>query len=208
MLPQSIRIKFQKVNVLKFISHLDLCRTMKSALLRAGVPVWYTEGFNPHPKMVFSLPLSIGTESLCEFMELKLSKQPDYDGIMSELNKNLPEELHVEKVYCPRYKEKEIAWAEYRIDYQVKTQSDMPDFSALITKPLFVTKRTKSGERKVDISEHILRYLQNGKSVDVVLNAGSVGYLNPEYVAKLAGIEDYSITRIKTYLSDGITEFE
>lgn len=60
----------------------------------------------------------------------------------------------------------------------------------------------------MDISDGILRYRQDGNTVDVVLNAGSVGYLNPEYVAKLAGIEDYSIMRIQTYLSDGVTKFE
>lgn len=203
-----VRVKFRKVGKLQFISHLDLLRTMKTALLRAKVPVKYSEGFNPHPKISFALQLSIGTESICEFMELKLSEEPDCNNIKEKLNENLPVELQVEDVYPPINKEKEIAWAEYRIVYQPEAHMDVPDFSAMMTKPLLVTKKTKSGDREVDISDGILRYRQDGNTVDVVLNAGSVGYLNPEYVAKLAGIEDYSIMRIQTYLSDGVTKFE
>ena len=57
MVPENIRIKFKKTGRLKYISHLDLCRTMQPAMIRAKIPLWYTEGFNPHPKMVFAQPL-------------------------------------------------------------------------------------------------------------------------------------------------------
>jgi len=71
--PAKIRVKFSKTGSLKFISHLDLNRTVKSAFLRSGLPIWYTQGFNPHPKTVFSLPLSVGTASLCEFIRVRKS---------------------------------------------------------------------------------------------------------------------------------------
>ena len=48
----NIRIKFNKKGDLQYISHLDLVRTMQKALKRAGLNMWYTEGFNPKPKMV------------------------------------------------------------------------------------------------------------------------------------------------------------
>ena len=72
MLPKQIRIKFTKVGSLQFISHLDLNRTMTTVMIRAKIPIYYSEGFNPHPKMVFALPLSIGAESVCELLDIKI----------------------------------------------------------------------------------------------------------------------------------------
>ncbi len=63
--------KISKIGRLQFISHLDLARTMRTAIVRAGIPVKYSQGFNPHPRMSFALQLSVGTQSKCEFMELK-----------------------------------------------------------------------------------------------------------------------------------------
>ena len=64
--PITVRIKFCKTGNLQFVSHLDLQRTFHRVLVRANIPMWYTKGFNPHAKLVFGLPLSVGTESICE----------------------------------------------------------------------------------------------------------------------------------------------
>ena len=73
--PIVLRIKFRKVGKLQYISHLDLVRTMQKVIVRAGLPLWYTEGFNPKPKMVFASPLSIGTESVTEYMDVRLTER-------------------------------------------------------------------------------------------------------------------------------------
>ena len=70
--PMQIRAKFYKIGMLQYISHLDLMRTMTRTLTRAGIPAWYSQGFNPRLKITFSLPLSIGTQSECEFFDIKL----------------------------------------------------------------------------------------------------------------------------------------
>ena len=69
---REVRLRFSKTGRLKYISHLDINRAMSRALKRAGIPLWYTEGFNPHPYMSFSLPLSLGVESLCESVDLRI----------------------------------------------------------------------------------------------------------------------------------------
>ena len=61
-----VRIWFKKMGMSRYVSHLDLMRAMTRAIRRANLPLWYTEGFNPHPYMTFALPLSLGMESLCE----------------------------------------------------------------------------------------------------------------------------------------------
>ena len=72
MVQDKIRLEFYKKGRMKYISHLDLIRTMTGALGRSEIPVYYSEGFNPHPKMVFALPLSVGCESICEYLDIKL----------------------------------------------------------------------------------------------------------------------------------------
>ena len=89
--PQKIRVKFSKTGSLKFISHLDLNRTVKSAFLRSKLPIWYTQGFNPHPKTVFSVPLSVGTASLCEFMDFRITEEVSGKVICDTLNSVFPE---------------------------------------------------------------------------------------------------------------------
>lgn len=203
----NLRVKFQKTGKLQFISHLDLARTMRTAVTRARVPVKYSEGFNPHPKMSFALQLSIGIESVCEYMELKLTEEPDCAAIKEALGRNVVDDLRILDVYVPERKPNEIGWAEYRIEFYPEDGEVIPDFSDVIGDTLVVTKRTKKGEKEVDIRPQILRFSQDGNTLTAVLSAAGEVYLNPGYVARLAGIADYSITRTHTYLSDGITEF-
>ena len=73
----TLRFKFYKKGALQYISHLDLVRTMHKIIVRAGFPLWYTEGFNPKPKLIFGAPLSIGCESNCEFLDVRLMKKID-----------------------------------------------------------------------------------------------------------------------------------
>ena len=65
--------EFEKMGRMSWFSHLDLQNTMQRALRRAGLPVRYSQGFNPRLKLTFSLPLSIGTQSECEFFDIRLT---------------------------------------------------------------------------------------------------------------------------------------
>ena len=93
--PIVLRVKFFKKGDLQYVSHLDLVRTMHKVIVRAKLPLWYTEGFNPKPKMVFAAPLSIGTESVCEFMDIRLNEYVDPTEAMNRLNANMTSEMQV-----------------------------------------------------------------------------------------------------------------
>ncbi len=60
---KNVRVFYSKKGRMKFISHLDMNRFMTRMILKSGLPVWYTEGFNPRPYLTFALPLSLGFES-------------------------------------------------------------------------------------------------------------------------------------------------
>ena len=60
-------IVFSKTGLVKYISHLDMLRLFKRAFRRAGIELAYSQGFNPHPKMGFAQPLSLGYEAEAEY---------------------------------------------------------------------------------------------------------------------------------------------
>ena len=70
---RAVRIWFTKLSRLQYISHLDMNRLMTRVVKRADIPIWYTEGFNPHPYITFLLPLSLFVQSECEIMDIKLT---------------------------------------------------------------------------------------------------------------------------------------
>jgi len=83
--PRTVRLKFVKLGSLQYISHLDLQRTFNRVIVRACLPVWYTKGFNPHAKLVFSTPLSIGAQSVYEFLDIRIDRDMPCETIMERL---------------------------------------------------------------------------------------------------------------------------
>ena len=110
---REVRLRFSKTGRLKYISHLDINRAMSRALKRAGIPLWYTEGFNPHPYMSFSLPLSLGVESLCESVDLRITGEITNKEIKDRLNSVLPEDLKIVDVYDDFRDNIEIVYSDY-----------------------------------------------------------------------------------------------
>ena len=81
-----VRIFFTKTGMAKYISHLDLMRCMTRALRRAQIPLWYTEGYNPHLFMTFARPLPLGVESLCESMDIRLVGEMTFREMKTRLS--------------------------------------------------------------------------------------------------------------------------
>lgn len=222
--PLPIRLKFYKVGMLQYISHLDLVRTMTRILVRSGIPAWYSQGFNPRLKLTFSLPLSIGTQSECEFFDIRLTSPMDPDEIKARINRSLTDELQVTDVYLSDSKFRDIAWAEYEI--KMTSPSLCADtakkLTALYTEPLIISKHTKNGDKEVDISDSIslrsCNFRDGTVTLRTLLAADSANYLNPEYLLTAAyeklGItfedpfkEYYSIVRKEIYFEDKTTVF-
>lgn len=153
------RVRFSKLGMAKYISHLDLMRTMQRGLLRAGFEIRHTQGFNPHPHMVFALPLPVGCESMCELMDFELVTERDNAEIVEGLNKSLPEGIQVTAAYVPERKFKDIAKLDMEIFYSYDrpaVQADVDKLTELFCKPeIVVNKKTKRGFSDVNIRELI-----------------------------------------------------
>ena len=76
-----VRMSFEKTGMAKFISHLDTVRCITRAMKRACVPIWFTEGFNPHAFLTFAMPLSLGFESYCETVDFRLMEEVDLEEL-------------------------------------------------------------------------------------------------------------------------------
>ena len=97
---KSVRLFYTKHGRMRFISHLDMTRFMARVIRRAELPVWYTEGFNPHLYMTFALPLSLGFESEYEAVDIRLL-QDDYDLsiLCDKLNAVCPEYIQIGRAH-------------------------------------------------------------------------------------------------------------
>ena len=186
--PRTVRLKFRKVGSLQYISHLDLQRTFMRVLTRACLPVWYTKGFNPHAKLVFSTPLSVGAQSEYEFLDLRIDREMSPEEIMTRLNRELTEELHITEAYLPKSDFSEIAWATYEIvicTENVSSELAEKMKQTLTSAPLLLTKRTKAGEKEIDIVPLIheveIKFDDDATlHIDATLSATTNEFLNPE----------------------------
>lgn len=210
MVQGKIRLKFQKTGKLRFISHLDLVRTMKSAFVRAGIPIYYSEGFNPHPKMVFSLPLSLGCESFYEFMDIKLNSPMKKETLLKLLNDSFTSDLRFLEVYTPTTDFNDIGASLYEI--RILDDIDLTKLKDAFKKPLVVTKKSKKGMIDVDLQPNVknCRIVKTGKEINIkcLLSAKPDSYVNPEHLIKalseaVGGIFDYYITRLTVYHQNG-----
>jgi len=95
---QKIKVIFAKTGLLRFISHLDLMRLFQRALRRAGVPVFITKGFNPHPKISVMPALKLGHESDNLEVVFKLDSLMRPEEIKIRLQDKLPEEIKISEV--------------------------------------------------------------------------------------------------------------
>ncbi len=185
---KDVRMSFEKTGMAKFISHLDTVRCITRAMKRANVPIWYTEGFNPHAFLTFAMPLSLGFESYCETVDFRLTENVDLQELTEKLNNALPVDITVKSIAEPVFSPNDIRWAEYEITF------NNPDGTLLSTaeiilssNEILVEKKAKQGRKKVaksvNIKEHIKSFeLVKGEgslTLKTVLASGTSTNINP-----------------------------
>ncbi len=180
-----VRATFEKCGRAKYISHLDLNRCMLRTFRRSRLPIWYTEGFNPHPYYSFALALSLGFESSCEILDFNLNEDIPFDEIRDKLNAVMPEGMRIVKVAEQKQKITAIAKAEY--SFSLVSDETVELFTAvqeIIASPeIFIEKKTKKGLKTVDIKPdmEILTCNKTENSIDILmyLPAGTQTNYNP-----------------------------
>ncbi len=218
-----VRIWFEKKGDVRFISHLDLMRTMTRAIRRSQIPLWYTEGFNPHPYMTFVLPLSLGMESENDAMDIRVEGEITNREVMAALSKVMPQGITVTCVTEPVLDPKFIAFASFDIAfYTAESAAALEERirNMLSGNELVVQKLGKKGHRKVykdiDLLPHIKTYELKEKDgapvLSLVLPAGSTTNINPSLLAdeiiKGGSEDDYYVIKRKQLFAEGMKAFE
>lgn len=210
-------LEFSKTGNIRFISHLDLLRLFKRAFKRAGVELVYSQGFNPHPKLGFAQPLSLGYEGMREILEFETLIEYRDDQIKEILSPLMPEGIEVRTSRSLPSEAKSLASLTDGAIYQIRIPLDAlgADFSVkklLAEKELPVEKRNKKKELvKMDIRPMIRNLEDEIQGRDLLihcdLDAGSTSNLSPELLLQairnhtgrpIPG-EDITILRDKLY---------
>ena len=199
-----LRLRFEKKQRAIYLSHLDLMRTMQRAFLRAGCPLAYSEGFNPHAIMSVALPLSVGICSQCELLDFRLQERTEIFMLPERLNAVMPEGIHVLEVYEPKAKISQIKWLRIsgRFEYDNRDPANMATLceDLFYQQALVVTRKTKRGEGEADIRPMIrdVSFAPEGNCVrmDAVISAQEPT-LNPALI----------IAAIHTYLPQAEPDF-
>ena len=153
-----LRLVYEQTGRARWISHLDAMRTLQRGLLRAGVPIKYSEGFNPHAQISIVMPLSVGTESLCQMADIRVREDVDLPSLPEKLTAVMPEGFRFTSAYEDFAKPVELKWlaVEGLWEYDdADTDAMAGELRALFSAPVVVTRRTKRGEGPFTITEHI-----------------------------------------------------
>ena len=215
---QEIRLRFSKTDTAKYISHLDINRAFQRAFSRSEIELWYTEGFNPHPYMSFSLPLSLGVESLCENVDIRITESISFDEIKNRMNDSLPMGIRIVDVYDNFMDSSEIAYSDYvyKFEFSDNEEALRRIKSVLEQDEILAQKKGKKGKRRIlketDIKQFIDKYNISIRGEQIVLNirlfAGTEKNLNPsllfDTVIRIIDMDfEYkSISRIKLLTKD------
>ena len=213
---KNVRIWFKKDFECRYISHLDLNRTMLRALHKSKIPIWHTEGFNPHPFATFPLPLSLGFRGVNECMDVRLEDENySFKEIIDKLNACLPRGIRVFDVTEAVMKAGKVAYASFtiRLSLDNKPTSFVREQleSLLSQDTIEVEKKSKKGMKTVNIKPGIKRFSVREAfdfvTLEIMLSAGSSDNVNPQLLLtalnQKAGAEiDADITRNDLYNSD------
>ena len=150
-------IRFGKNPRLRFISHLDLQRFLHMALNRTGLPIKYSEGFNPHPLMAFGSALALGWTSEYELLDVRLSAPMGRKRCEEAMRFALPEDLPVLEVKLLEDRDPSIMQLVYASDYHIRLDGENAQAvkgqvaSFLAEEEVLAMKKTKSGEKEINI---------------------------------------------------------
>lgn len=128
---QRLRVRFRRGEELKFIAHLDIVRLWERATRRAGIPLAYSEGFTPHPRLAVTAPLPLGVIGEAEMMDVYLTRYVPPQAFVQAMKRQLPPGIEIVEVatvplVLPSL-QSQVRYAEYEVevDSEGKTRLDV-----------------------------------------------------------------------------------
>lgn len=212
-------IRFSKEGYIKYTSHLDMLRLFKRAFKKTRIMLAHSQGFNPHPKMGFAQPLSLGYTSKCELLEFETIKEFDPEEIKGRLSGVMPEGVAILGCHELEAPIKSLASAVEEAEYQVifPIAADRQKYEKVICEYLaqeeiIAEKRQKKTKKMVSVNiKDKIRDLAIAAgeklTLQMKLDSGSNSNLSPEQVIasfiSFAGlpVERYDVEVERTKIS-------
>jgi len=194
-----LRIKYKKENNMKFLSHLELIKTMERAFRRMNFNMMFSQGFNPKPKISYAAPLPVGVETECDFLDVELEEKVDIDELLANQKQFLPNGLEfIDAKYRGKSKKLMSLVSDSAYIIQISTeenytkediQSKLEAFEARET--ITYEKLNKKNKMKeIDIKPlighlQVLSVYEDQVIIKSLVSTGSNGNLKPEKLAEL-----------------------
>ncbi len=193
-----IRLKYSKTAAGRFISHLDMLRTFERIFRRAALPLAFSEGFNPHPKISFGSALAVGITSDAEYLDVELQKEIEPDKTLEDIARCSPGGINILelKVLSERQRSlnAQINMASYELRIPLTKEPEEENVRKLFKdlldkKNIFVSREGKRGIKQVDIRQGIYALSgaieKNELVVYMEVQTGSEGNVRPEEILLL-----------------------
>ena len=213
---QRLRIRFRRGEEIKFISHLDIMRLWERALRRARIPLAYSEGFNPRPRISLAAPLSVGVTGEAELMDIFIDKKVSPHWFTAMVNQQLPPGIEILEVFPMALNmpslQSQIRYAQYEVE--MMTEKGAKDIESAISCMLSANHlpwhhERDTGRRNYDLRALIddiwlINYSPPGCIIGMRLRCDSGGSGRPEQVALALGFTDYPQSIQRTRLTLGV----
>jgi radical SAM-linked protein len=156
-----LRVRFCRGEELKFISHLDMMRLWQRALRRAEIPLAYSQGFSPHPRISLAVPLAVGITSQAELMDIFCTKWVSPHFFTAAVSQQLSPGVNILQVYqiplaMPSLPS-QVRYAEYEVE--VETEKEAKEIEAALASLLSVEHLPWQHQRDTGVRSYDLRVL-------------------------------------------------
>jgi radical SAM-linked protein len=190
-----LRTAHSKTGRMRFLGHLDLARTVHRGLARAAVPIAFTEGFNPQPRVAFGPPVALGVEALEEWVDLALVSPVEPSELLARLNAALCEGLAFHRAFELIGRQPSlgslIRWGRYRVEPR-RAEPVQPAAveAVLAASRLELARRGKAAEKPREVRRFIRELSLDGPVLHALLATGSEGSLGIlDLMCHLTGLE-------------------
>lgn len=204
-----LRVKYKVTEAGRFLGHLDLTRTIMKSLRRADIPIMLSAGFNPHPRLSFAMPLSVGHTGGGEFFEVDLKERMEEKDFINIFNEFAPPGIQALKAKEVIGKQESMSSiinsGKYLMDF---TSIDIDLLKNIITeilakKEIVILKKSKRKVKETDIRSFIydivfVKEENEGCTVEASIAQGSTANLRVQDLLKLFSLAGIAVEDVAT----------
>lgn len=156
-IPIRVRFRFSKTGLMRFLSHLELMTVIQRAVARADLPIAFSSGFNPHPKISFGPALPVGVEGLNEYLDMELISPVNIKMVVEDLNRSLPQGLHIHEAKIISSKTGSLSSLVNRYLYSIEVSKGEIELlkEAVAKESIPLERRTARGVKRIDLRQMI-----------------------------------------------------